>query len=387
MWRWWATNAPSRAVLDTCSSRSSESCTVRRACARRRDARRRRTWSRFENQLPIAARARRGRPTSRSPTASTNPTTNPTGTSHSSLCSEYDVNSTRTRQRASANSSGRSSRSRSVGRFAVGGARVGDDEHARAGEPGPPAQVEVLGTREGRAVEAAELGEEVGAHEHHRGGDVEDVADAVVLLLVELTRLDPGVRHAEAVDRTPDLEQHLGVRPRSPASDRRCPRSSGTPPPRAAARAEASSTTSSWHRRRNVAPSTAWRASLAASAKPAPSSRRRTNARGRTAGDPRRRVLAATAVDDEHREVVVVLLRQPEEPVLEPRTRVAGHDHGHDRRVLGEDLVGLVARVSSSRARVGTGFPTGLGDGLDGGGGLVLRGRRDGSVGRFERRS
>ncbi len=51
---------------------------------------------------------------SRSPTASTNPTTNPTGTSQSSLCNEYDVNSTRTRDRASANSSGRSSRRRSV---------------------------------------------------------------------------------------------------------------------------------------------------------------------------------------------------------------------------------------------------------------------------------
>ena len=32
--------------------------------------------ARFENQLPMAARARRGRPVSRSPTASTNPTTN-----------------------------------------------------------------------------------------------------------------------------------------------------------------------------------------------------------------------------------------------------------------------------------------------------------------------
>ena len=50
------TNAPSRAVVDTCSSRSSESCTVRRAWARRRDARSRRTWNRFEYQLPMAAR-------------------------------------------------------------------------------------------------------------------------------------------------------------------------------------------------------------------------------------------------------------------------------------------------------------------------------------------
>ena len=96
-------------MLDTCSSRSSESCTVRSAWARLRDARRRRTWSRFENQLPTAARARLGRPVIRSPTASTNPTTNPTGTSQRSFRSEYDVNGTRTRDRAMANSSGRSS--------------------------------------------------------------------------------------------------------------------------------------------------------------------------------------------------------------------------------------------------------------------------------------
>ncbi len=103
---WWAMNAPRRAVLDTCNSRSSESCTVRSACARRREARSRRTWNRFENQLPTAARARRGRPIRTSPTASTNPTTNPTGTSHSSLCKEYEVNNTRTRERAIPNSSG-----------------------------------------------------------------------------------------------------------------------------------------------------------------------------------------------------------------------------------------------------------------------------------------
>ena len=153
----------------------------------------RRRCSRFEYQLPMAARARRGRPVSRSPIASTNPTTKPNGTSQRSRSSEYEVKSTRTRDRASANSSGRSPRERSVGGFAVARPRVGDDEHARAGEPRPPAQVEVFGTGEGLGIEAAEFLEEVGAHEHGGGRDVEDVAHAVVLLLVELARFDARV--------------------------------------------------------------------------------------------------------------------------------------------------------------------------------------------------
>ena len=98
-----------------------------------------------------------------------------------------------------------------VGRLAVRGTRVGRDQDARAREPGPPAEVEVLGTGEGRGVEAPELREQVGAHQHRGGGDVEDVAHAVVLLLVELTGFDAGVRRPEAVDGAADLEQDLGV--------------------------------------------------------------------------------------------------------------------------------------------------------------------------------
>ncbi len=85
--------------------------------------------------------------------------------------------------------------------------RVGHDEDARAGEPGAPAEIEVLGTGERRRIEPTEGGEEVDAHQHRRAGDVEDVAHAVVLLLVELARLDSGVRRAEAVDGAPHVEQ------------------------------------------------------------------------------------------------------------------------------------------------------------------------------------
>ncbi len=93
----------------------------------------------------------------------------------------------------------------------VADAGVGRDEHARAGEPRPPAQVDVVRAGERLGVEAAELVEEVGAHEHRGVRHVEDVADAVVLLLVDLAGLDARERDAVVVDRHPDLEQHVGV--------------------------------------------------------------------------------------------------------------------------------------------------------------------------------
>ena len=62
-----------------------------------------------------------------------------------------------------------------------------------------------------RRVEAAELVEQVGAHEHRRVRHEEHVAHAVVLFLVDLVGLDPRERHAVVVDRHADLEQDVGV--------------------------------------------------------------------------------------------------------------------------------------------------------------------------------
>ena len=254
---------------------------LRHAGARPRS---RRKCSRLENQLPMAG-ARPPRTTGEQVADRLDePDHEPErGPATAGGRSEYDVNSTRTRARASANSSGRSAVRAIVGRLAVRRTRVGRDEHARAREPGAPAEVEVLGTGERRGVESAELLEEVGAHEHGRGRDVEDVAHAVVLLLVELARFDAGVRRTEAVDGAPDFQQDLRVVGADQLRSEDARRSTGRPPPPAVRTADGSSTTSSWQRRRKVAPSTACSASLAAAAKPALSSRRRTNARGSTA--------------------------------------------------------------------------------------------------------
>ena len=73
---------------------------------------------------------------------------------------------------------------------------------------------------------------------------------AVVLLLVDLARLDPRERHAVVVDGHPDLEQHLGIVRSRRAWARRCRRSTGTPPRPSARTASGSSTTSSWQNSR-----------------------------------------------------------------------------------------------------------------------------------------
>ena len=216
--------------MPTWSSRRSRSCTCRADCARLRDARRRRKWKTLLNHAVMPARARRGWPVSRSPIASTIETMNPNGMSHSNVPSEYDVSSTRTRLRAIATSSGRSERARSSAASRCATRASGTTSTRAPDETRSPAEVEVFGAGERRGIEPAERGEEVDAHEHRGARDVEHVAHAVVLLLIELSGLDPRVRRPEAVDGAPDVEQHARGRRRRRAWARRSRRSSGTPP-------------------------------------------------------------------------------------------------------------------------------------------------------------
>ena len=65
----------------------------------------------------------------------------------------------------------------------------GDHDDTGAAVMDPPAQLGVLTVEVDRRVEAAELAEEVGAHEQVRRRQHEHVADAVVLFLVDLARL------------------------------------------------------------------------------------------------------------------------------------------------------------------------------------------------------
>ena len=98
-------------------------------------------------------------------------------------------------------------------RLAVAGASVRVDHHARTDDVGAPAQVEVLAVRRYLGIEPVERVEQVDPDEHAGAGDHEDVADGVVLLLVELTPLDEGDLHARLVHPHPDREQAAGVVP------------------------------------------------------------------------------------------------------------------------------------------------------------------------------
>ncbi len=92
---------------------------------------------------------------------------------------------------------------------------VGDDclrhhEGSRPGEPGSPAQVDVLAEHRDLFVEAVDRVEEVGADKGATAWDGEGLLHLVVLGLVELTSLDAAHRSPEAVDTEAELEDVVG---------------------------------------------------------------------------------------------------------------------------------------------------------------------------------
>jgi hypothetical protein len=89
----------------------------------------------------------------------------------------------------------------------------GGDHHPGAGHLSSPAQVDVGPVVRHGSVEAAQLGEEVGPHQHAGGGDGEDVAHRVVLLLVELAAVDQRRGGAGLVNRQAHAEQAVGPVP------------------------------------------------------------------------------------------------------------------------------------------------------------------------------
>ncbi len=79
--------------------------------------------------------------------------------------------------------------------------------HPGPGDVGPPREVEVLPVETHEGVEAVERGEQVGSYQHAPAGREEDVADVVVLRLVELPALGQGHRRPPSVGAHPHLEK------------------------------------------------------------------------------------------------------------------------------------------------------------------------------------
>ncbi len=87
------------------------------------------------------------------------------------------------------------------------------DHDAGAGEVDPPAQLDVVATEVDHRVETADLAEQIGADQHARRRDDEDVAHPVLLLLIDLARFDDLVDLTEPVDAEADRLQHARIVP------------------------------------------------------------------------------------------------------------------------------------------------------------------------------
>ena len=85
--------------------------------------------------------------------------------------------------------------------------------HPGAGHPGPPRQVEILAKLVDGGVEAADGPEQVGPHQRGAARRHQDFPHVVVLLLVQLARLDQILDHADLVGGGPDRQQPLRVVP------------------------------------------------------------------------------------------------------------------------------------------------------------------------------
>ena len=257
-------------------------------------------------------------------------TARPTGTSRRSVPAEYAVNTTRTRHLAS-------SRTRAVvrvaqlRRFSVPTARAGCDHHARTREPCAPAQVEIFRARERVGIEAAELVEQVGAHEHGGARHVEDVAHAVVLLLVDLAGFDAGVRATQPVDRATDFEEHVGFVERHElrADDRRVGPERLFDHHADRRRVEHDIVVADEEERRALHGTE----HLVRSPTEPGIATDATHERGREGrGDPGGRVVGRAGVDDQHRERRVVLGPEAGHGFLEEGAGVAGDHNGNDGR-------------------------------------------------------
>ena len=95
----------------------------------------------------------------------------------------------------------------------------GDDDPAtRAGDP--PAEIDIVAKQRQAPVEPAQRIEDVATDQHARRADRQNLADAVVLTLVVLAKLETGFTVAGPSDRDAHLQQTACSRPGAdPASD------------------------------------------------------------------------------------------------------------------------------------------------------------------------
>ena len=241
------------------------------------------------------------------------------------------------------------------GRAPMTNASVRRDDHARARDARSPAEVDVVRPWRRCRIEAGQLVEQVGAHEHRRVRDEEHVAYSVVLLLIDLVGLDARERDAIVVDRHADLEEDLRMVViddlRTDDAGVRAIRLFDHDPDRV--RVEHDVVVAEQEERRafdRAQRLVGGGREPSIGAQPADVGIRH---RGR---DPGGRVVRRAVVEDEDRERRVVLERERVDGLFEPRPTLVGDDDGDDGRSdLAEVGLGTVAgslhRVQDTGAR------------------------------------
>jgi hypothetical protein len=229
-------------------------------------------------------------------------------------------------------------------RLEVADARVRGHDHPGPGHVRPPAEAQVVEQVVDALVVATDLGEEVGPHEHERARHHEHVTDGVVLLLVELAPLHQRHGVAGVVDALADLEQARGVVPAHELGpdDRRVgavrllhqhPHGVRGRVHVVVAHEEEGGTVD------DVEDVVGGRPVAGVVLQPPH------EGAGGALGHPPLDLGLAGGVDDQDRQVRVVLLGQGRHRLLEPRPRVARHDHRHHRRGDGRGVGGRVGAV------------------------------------------
>ena len=207
----------------------------------------------------------------------------------------------------------------------------GGHEHPASGDVAPPAEVEVLAHEVDRRVEPPQVLEQISADEDAAAGYDEDVADAVVLALVELAPFGDGRGRTELVDVETDLQEPRRVMP----VDELRTDDAGVEAHRLfhqhlhGVGIEGDIVVTQEVERRALD-----HAEHRVGRRAVPVVRRQPPDEGlrQDPPDPRAGILGAGGVDHEHGEAGIALRRQPGERLVEPAPGVVGDHHRDHRR-------------------------------------------------------
>ena len=203
--------------------------------------------------------------------------------------------------------------------------------HPGPDDAGPPREVEVLALAVDDRVESAQGMEQVGPDQSGPGGGDQHLPDAVVLLLVQLARLDQVAPGPDLVRRQADREQPVRVVPLHvlgaghPGVGEEGLLHEGPHRIRGQSHVVVAEEVvgSPLHHLQHLVGGPSEAGALLQPAHERP---------GHHGGHCGRRVVPAAGVDHQDRQVGVVLGGEGRQRFGEPRAGVAGHDHGHHGR-------------------------------------------------------